>query len=203
MHPVVAAGAVWHIALMVGAGTDEAKRQRLAAALQRVAQQDEAALEEVYVATHTKLFGICLRISKDREEAEDALQEVYVTVWRRAASFDPARASPITWLATLTRNSAIDRHRSSARSRSTVPIEAALEMPDGNKGAFALASESQDRARLAHCLEQLDQRQSSAIRSAFLDGATYTDLANREQVPLGTMKSWIRRGLLLLRDCLS
>ena len=188
---------------MVGAGTDEAKRQRLAAAMQRVAQKDEAALEEVYVATHTKLFGICLRISKDREEAEDALQEVYVTVWRRAASFDPARASPITWLATLARNSAIDRHRFSARSRSTEPIEAALELPDGNKSSFALASESEDRARLAHCLDQLDQRQSAAIRSAFLDGATYTDLANREQVPLGTMKSWIRRGLLRLRDCLS
>jgi RNA polymerase sigma-70 factor (ECF subfamily) len=177
-------------------------RERLASALRRVAEKDAAALEEVYAATSAKLFGICLRILKDREEAEDALQEVYVKVWRSAASFDPARASPITWLATLARNRAIDNLRSSARSRGTEPIEAGLEMPDSQKDAFSAASEGEDRVRLAACIGELDQHQSSAIRSAFLDGATYNELAERSEIPLGTMKSWIRRGLLRLRECL-
>jgi RNA polymerase sigma-70 factor (ECF subfamily) len=181
---------------------DPGKRQKLARALVRVAEKDEAALEEVYVGTNAKLFGICLRILRDREEAEDALQEVYVKVWRSAASFDPVRASPITWLATLARNRAIDNLRSSARSRGTEPIEAGLETPDPQKDAFSAASEGQDRVRLAHCIGELDQHQSSAIRSAFMDGATYSELAERSAIPLGTVKSWIRRGLLRLRECL-
>jgi len=183
--------------------TKDGEGQRLASALQRVAEKSESALEEVYARTSAKLFGICLRILGDREEAEDALQEVYVKVWRSAASFDPARGSPITWLATLARNRAIDNLRSSARSRGTDPIEAAMDAPDPSKDAFSTASEGQDRARLADCIGELDERQSSAIRSAFLGGATYTELAERGEVPVGTMKSWIRRGLLRLRDCLS
>lgn len=182
--------------------SDNGERQRLVDALQRVAEEDQAALEEVYSATHAKLFGICLRISKDREEAEDALQEVYMKVWRSAASFDPARGSPITWLATLARNRAIDNLRSSARSRGAEPIELGLEIADPQKDAFSAASDNQDRARLAHCIGELDAHQSSAIRSAFLEGATYAELAERDKVPVGTMKSWIRRGLLRLRDCL-
>jgi RNA polymerase sigma-70 factor (ECF subfamily) len=183
-------------------GAELNARERLADALRRVAERDAAALEELYVSTNAKLFGICLRILKDREEAEDALQEVYVKVWRSAATFDAARASPITWLATLARNRAIDNLRSSARSRGTEPIEAGLEIADPRKDAFSAASDGQDRVRLTNCIGELDQRQSSAIRSAFLDGATYAELAERGKVPVGTMKSWIRRGLLRLRDCL-
>jgi len=103
----------------------------------------------------------------------------------------------------LARNGAIDNLRSSARSRAAQPIEAALDTPDPRKDAFSAAAESQDRARLIHCLGELDQHQSTAIRSAFMDGATYSELAKRAEVPAGTMKSWIRRGLLRLRDCLA
>jgi RNA polymerase sigma-70 factor (ECF subfamily) len=182
--------------------TAQREREKLAIAIRRVAEKDPAALEEVYVRTSAKLFGICLRILKDREEAEDALQEVYVKVWRSASSFDPARASPITWLATLARNRAIDNLRSSGRSRGTEPIEAGLDAPDPCKDAFSAASELQERVRLANCIGELDDHQSSAIRSAFLDGATYSELAERANIPLGTMKSWIRRGLLRVRECL-
>jgi RNA polymerase sigma-70 factor (ECF subfamily) len=177
-------------------------REQLASALRRVAAKDAGALEEVYAATSAKLFGICLRILKDREEAEDALQEVYVKVWRSAAGFDPARASPITWLSTMARNRAIDNLRSSARSRGTEPIEVGMDIADPQKDAFSAAAEGQDRVRLAACIGELDQHQSSAIRAAFLDGATYNELAERSKIPLGTMKSWIRRGLLRLRECL-
>src|SRR5262249_7653605 len=106
------------------AGMDaEVSRSQLAAALVRVAAGDRAALRMVYQDTSAKLFGVCLRILNDRSEAEDLLQDVYVTVWRKAPSFDPARASPITWLVAITRNRAIDRLRSSAMRRRMEPIE--------------------------------------------------------------------------------
>src|SRR5258707_3033258 len=95
----------------------EASRSQLAAALVRVATGDRAAFRMVYQDTSAKLFGVCLRILNDRSEAEDVLQEVYVTVWRKAAGFDPARASTITSLVTIARNGAIDRLRSSAATR--------------------------------------------------------------------------------------
>src|SRR4030081_4139561 len=100
----------------------EENRSQLVAALARVAGGDRAALQIVYQDTSAKLFGVCLRILNDRSEAEDVLQEVYVTVWRKAASFDPARASPITWMVAIARNRAIDRLRASAVSRRMEPI---------------------------------------------------------------------------------
>jgi RNA polymerase sigma factor (sigma-70 family) len=180
----------------------EASRSQLAAALVRIAAGDRAALRMVYQDTSAKLFGVCLRILNDRGEAEDLLQEVYVTVWRKAASFDPGRASPITWLVTIARNRAIDRLRSGAGKRRMEPIEAADGVSDPAPAAVEHVEAAQQRQRLARCLEELEARQSSAIRAAFLDGATYEELAMRMSVPLGTMKSWIRRGLLKLRACL-
>src|SRR4051812_39696296 len=108
----------------------DAQRERLVRALERAGQADEASLREIYELTSAKLFGICLRILGDTQEAEDALQDVYVSVWRRAASFDASRASPITWLATLARNRAIDRLRSSRRAGTSEPPEAAAQVPD-------------------------------------------------------------------------
>jgi RNA polymerase sigma factor (sigma-70 family) len=180
----------------------EASRSQFTAALVRIAAGDRAALRMVYENTSAKLFGVCLRILNDRGEAEDLLQEVYVTVWRKAASFDPGRASPITWLVSIARNRAIDRLRSGAGKRRMEPIEAADAISDPAPAAVERVEAAQQQERLARCLEELEARQSSAIRAAFLDGATYEELAQRMNVPLGTMKSWIRRGLLKLRTCL-
>jgi RNA polymerase sigma factor (sigma-70 family) len=180
----------------------EASRSQLAAALVRVAHGDRSALRMVYQDTSAKLFGVCLRILNDRSEAEDVLQDVYVTVWRKAASFDPGRASPITWMVAIARNRAIDRLRASAVSRRMEPIEAADAVSDPAPAAVERVELAQQHQRLAGCLEELEARQSVAIRAAFLDGATYEELATRMSVPLGTMKSWIRRGLLKLRACL-
>jgi RNA polymerase sigma-70 factor (ECF subfamily) len=179
-----------------------ATRSQLAAALVRVATGDRAALRIVYQDTSAKLFGVCLRILNDRSEAEDVLQDVYVTVWRKAASFDPGRASPITWLVAIARNRSIDRLRASAQSRRSEPIESAEDVRDDAPGALDLVVSAEQQARLKTCLGELEERQSSAIRGAFLDGATYDELAQRMGVPLGTMKSWIRRGLMKLRTCL-
>ncbi len=180
----------------------EASRSQLAAALARVAAGDRAALRVVYRDTSAKLFGVALRILNDRSEAEDVLQDVFVTVWRKAATFDPGKASPITWLVTIARNRAIDRLRASGVSRRTEPIEAADNVRDPAPVAVERVERAQEQQRLARCLEQLEARHAAAIRAAFLDGATYEELAERMGVPLGTMKSWIRRGLLKLRACL-
>jgi RNA polymerase sigma-70 factor (ECF subfamily) len=180
----------------------EALRSQLAAALARVAAGDRAALRLVYQDTSAKLFGVLLRILNDRSEAEDVLQDVYVTVWRKAGSFDPARASPITWMVTIARNRAIDRLRAGGGSRRTEPIESADEVSDPAPAAEERVGQAQEEQRLARCLEELEARHAAAIRAAFLDGATYDELARRMDVPLGTMKSWIRRGLLKLRACL-
>jgi RNA polymerase sigma factor (sigma-70 family) len=177
-------------------------RSQLAAALARVAAGDRAALRLVYQDTSAKLFGVCLRILNDRSEAEDVLQDVYVTVWRKAGSFDPGRASPITWLVAIARNRSIDRLRASAASRRSEPIESAEDIRDDTPAALDLVVAAEQQARLNTCIGELEERQSRAIRSAFLEGVTYEQLAERMSVPLGTMKSWIRRGLMKLRACL-
>jgi len=106
------------------------RRTQLAAALRRVAEGDRAALRLVYDETAAKLFGVCLRILNDRSEAEDVLQDVYITVWQKARAFDEARASPITWLVAIARNRAIDRLRSGRVARLSDPIDAAGEIAD-------------------------------------------------------------------------
>jgi RNA polymerase sigma-70 factor (ECF subfamily) len=166
-----------------------------------VAGGDRAALRLVYDETAAKLFGVCLRILNDRFEAEDVLQEVYLNVWRKAASFDEARASPITWLVAIARNRAIDRVRSGAVGRLGAPLEAS-GVSDPAPIATETIEAAQENRRLYACLEELEMRQQAAIRAAFIDGLTYEELAERSDVPLGTMKSWIRRGLAKLRTCL-
>ena len=173
-------------------------RESLAAALARMADGDRAALKYFYDATSAKLFGVILRILSDRSEAEDVLQDVTLTIWRKAAEFDATRASPITWAATIARNRAIDRLRSKG-NRDTRPIEDAFDVADPTPGADSAAEQSEEARRLDQALGKIDPRAAVAIRSAFFEGVTYQVLAQRAGVPEGTMKSWIRRGLMSLR----
>ena len=177
-------------------------RLRLTHDLVAVAGGDREALQRVYGATSAKLFGVCLRILRNEAEAEDVLQEVYLTVWRRAGSFDPDRGvSPITWLAAMARNRAIDRLRAS-KSHLDTSVDVIAERPDGAPSPSTLLEQSQDAAQLNACLQALDAGHAAAIRSAFFDGRTYAELAEAASVPLGTMKSWIRRSLQRLKACL-
>jgi len=117
---------------------------------------------------------------------EGRTSALYLTVWNKGSAFDEARASPITWLVAIARNRAIDRARSGAFARRSEPF---------------LAS-AQQQERLKSCFDEIEERQSLAIKAAFMGGFTYDELAERSGVPLGTMKSWIRRGLAKLRECL-
>jgi RNA polymerase sigma-70 factor (ECF subfamily) len=180
----------------------DSNRSLITAALGRIPAGDRAALQTVYRLTSAKLFGVCLRILGERGEAEDALQEVYVTVWRKAAEFDASRASPMTWLIALARNRSIDRLRASRRSRNMDPIDAAAEIADTAFGADRNIENAQEYARLHGCLDGLASHERAALRGAFFDGSTYEDLASRMNVPLGTMKSWIRRAMIKLKACL-
>ncbi|MEM6909429.1 MAG: sigma-70 family RNA polymerase sigma factor [Pseudomonadota bacterium] len=177
-------------------------REHLRAAMIRLAGGDQSALEEIYQATQLKLYGICFRILGDRKEAEDALQDVYVNLWQRADRYDPERASPISWLATFARNRAIDRLRTGKIRSNAVPVEEATPLPDEMPLADQLLIDGERAARVHTCLETLDDNVRMHIRSAFFDGHTYAELAERADVPLGTMKSWIRRGLMKLKTCL-
>ncbi len=179
-----------------------AAREELRAAMMRLADGDSAALEQIYAATRVKLFGICLRILGDRKEAEDALQDVYVNLWQRADRYDPQRASPISWLATFARNRAIDRLRMGKVRSGSVSVDEAMPLADEAPLADALLVDAERDAQIHTCLKTLDDKAQTYIRAAFFEGRTYAELAEGADVPLGTMKSWIRRGLLRLRACL-
>jgi RNA polymerase sigma factor (sigma-70 family) len=168
----------------------------------RIAAGERTALQTTYRLTSAKLFGICLRILHDRGEAEDVLQEVYLTVWQKAAEFDAARSSPMTWLITIARNRSIDRLRSKGLSRRMEPIDAAGEIADATPLADESLADGEANARLKGCLGGLATHEQNALRGAFFDGNTYEELAARMSVPLGTMKSWIRRALQKLKACL-
>lgn len=173
---------------------------RLEFLLRAIARGERAAFSDLYQRTSAKLFGVCLRMLRERSEAEDVLQDVYVSVWKRADRFDPSLAAPMTWLITLARNRAIDR----LRQRRECPLDdaAIAELMDDGPTPALMAESSEQRQRLERCMDALELKQKSAVRAAFFTGATYSELAERCGVPLATMKSWIRRGLIRLRDCL-
>ncbi len=180
---------------------DPAARQRLVEALVATGREDRSAFRTLYNLTSAKLFGVILRICNDRQAAEEVLSEVYLTIWKRAGAFEPGRASPISWLATIARNRAIDWRRSARRTPST-PLDEAPDIADDRATAIDTLLQNEEARALHLCLDSLDEKQRIAIRTAFFDGLTYAELAERQAVPLGTMKSWVRRGLLRLKDCL-
>ena len=173
-----------------------------ASLLVEVARGDRDAFERLYRATSSRLFSICLRLLPDRAEAEDVLQEVFTSIWHKAEQFDPDRASAMAWMAMVARNRAIDRLRSPSHVVRTTAIELGEELPDGGATPADEAEAHTDRERLQRCLQRLDERRRGLIRTAFFEGATYEELARRSGAPLGSVKSWIRRGLMQLRTCL-
>ena len=183
-------------------------RDELVELLSRTSLRDRAAFAELYGRTSAKLFGVALRICASRAEAEEVVQIAYLKIWRSADRFAASRASPIAWMAAIVRNAAIDRRRADAsRGGEHAPIgsgelgtvEPVDDMPSPEDAA-ALASD----ARALHgCLSELDDRHAEAVRRAYLDGLAYREIADALGVPENTIKTWVRRSLARLRDCMN
>lgn len=177
------------------------RRDELSDLLASVAAGDRRALASVYDRTSAKLYGVCVRITRDHSAAEDILQQVYIKVWDKAGRFERDLASPITWLCAIARNTAIDWVRKHGAARPSLSDPDATEASEAMSAIEAL-SEYESRTAIFDCLEALPPNQQKAIRLAFFDGSSHSELAHILKVPLGTTKSWIRRGLLQLRGCL-
>lgn len=167
----------------------------------RIALRDQAAFSSLYDATSAKLFGVCLRVLNNRGDAEDVLQEVYVRIWNKADSYSVTGHSPMTWLITVARNLAIDRLR--ARSAATRDIDDAVDVADPTPGPEAAAIARSDLAAIEACLNAMEEDRANAVRRAYLHGDSYKDLARRYDVPLNTIRTWLRRSLIALKDCLT
>lgn len=172
----------------------------IAELLGRIAKGDRDAFRALYSAASAKLYGVALRILGDRAEAEDALQEVFTRVWLNARRFDPAKARGMTWAIAIARNHAIDRLR--ARAPLSDDDTALAFVADRAPGAEAQAVARGEARRIADCFGTLEPARAEAVRGAYLDGLSYDDLARRHDIPLNTMRSWLRRGLQKLKECL-
>ena len=169
--------------------------------LRAVGRGDEAALAACYDRYRLILFGLILRILNDRAEAEDVLQETFLQVWRRANDFDETRGRPFTWLVTIARSRALDRLRSHG-SRERIAAEAAVEARDVIGDATKETLRSEEAVVVRRALIELPEEQRRALLLAYFEGLTQTEIATRLGIPLGTVKTRIRSGMIRLRELL-
>jgi len=167
----------------------------------RVAMKDRAAFDLLYRNTSAKLFGVCLRVLSDRAEAEEALQEVYVKIWTKADRFAVSDLSPISWLVAVARNQAIDRLRA-RRQKAAAGLDEAEEVADARPGPEDNVAAGSEMMKVQRCLAELEPDRAAAVRAAYVEGDSYADLAARFSVPLNTMRTWLRRSLIRLRECM-
>jgi len=170
------------------------------ALLDRIVARDEQAVAELYDRHHRLLFGLILRILRDRSEAEEVLQEVFVLVWTRAETYNVALGSPAAWLVRIARNRGIDRLRANnvrVRAVESAPLPVAADSPETR------AALSEQQRAVACALQSLPQDQRVLIEQAYFLGLTQSELAERFDLPLGTVKTRIRTGMMALRGLLS
>jgi RNA polymerase sigma-70 factor, ECF subfamily len=175
-------------------------RQELIEALERTAGGDLAAFKAVYAATSVKLYGVIIRILGRPDLADEVLQEVYVRVWQRAGDFDRKSGSPITWLATIARNRALDEARRGTM-RSFDEFPELLELPSGDNPAASL-EQSEELRRLYACLDALEAEKKEIVLLVYYHGLTREEISARFERPVATVKTWLRRSLAQLKDCL-
>ena len=171
--------------------------------LVRCAAADPRALEELYARIAPRLLGCLVRILRERDRAEEALQDVFVQIWQRAGQFDPSRGQPFAWLTSMARYRAIDLVRARRPVRPFADGEAENLTSDDAPGPAEELAIAQSNAALDRCLERLAEPQRKSVNLAFYGGLTHDEVAAALGSPLGTVKSWIRRGLESLRECLA
>ena len=169
--------------------------------LAAVADGDQAAFERLYAATRAKLYGVVLRILRRADLADEVMQEAYLKIWNSAGQFDPTLASPITWMVTIARNRAIDL----ARKKRDVSVEEApevLELAAESVDPLTARERSEELRRLLDCLGRLDPDERRLMLLAYYNGLSREQLATKFGRPVNTIKTWLRRSILAVRECL-
>ncbi|MBL8268557.1 sigma-70 family RNA polymerase sigma factor [Steroidobacter sp.] len=172
--------------------------------LARSANGDSVALRTLYEQTSPQLFAVLLRILRRSELAEEALQDVYVNIWRNAAAYHAQRGRPMAWMISIARYRALDIRRSLKHEHLNQEVTEMEELlPADNVDVLTQTDLSNDARRLAECMKGLSTDQERCIRLAFLDGLSHDEISRKLSSPMGTVKSWVRRGLMALKACLS
>jgi RNA polymerase sigma-70 factor, ECF subfamily len=169
--------------------------------LAAVAKGDQAAFDKLYAATRAKLYGVALRILRRKDLADEVIQETYVKIWTSAGQFNPALASPITWMVAIARNRAID----TLRKKPDVSLEEvpeAMEVAAETADPLAARELSEELKRLLGCIGRLDGDRRKLVLLAYYDGFSREQLAQQLGKPVNTIKTWLRRSLLEIRECL-
>ncbi|MDZ7937062.1 MAG: sigma-70 family RNA polymerase sigma factor [Rhodoferax sp.] len=175
--------------------------------LDRIGQQDEAALKALYDQCAPKLLGLALRVVRQREWAEDVLQEAFLTVWRSAGDYRASLSPPLAWLGLIVRSRGLDllRRRAADRSHLTQELDDVLAdtLEDDTPNPMDTAQASEQAWALHQCLGRLDNKQREVVSLAYVRDLSHSELAEQLSLPLGTVKTWIRRGLDQLRICMA
>ena len=177
--------------------------EALSALLNRCALHDERAFAELYRYTSAKLFGVALRILRREDWAEEVLQESFVNIWNHAAAYAAAKSQPMTWMTSIVRNRSFDWLRRPRQEDTNVDYHLIVEnLRDDAADPLEQLARSAEASALARCMMLLDSQQRQSIALAFQHGLSHSELAAHLRQPLGTIKTWIRRGLERLKSCL-
>ncbi|MGH8632594.1 MAG: RNA polymerase sigma factor [Burkholderiales bacterium] len=177
---------------------------RLAELLARAALKNQRAFADLYELTAPKLYGVALRILRRQDWAEEVLQECYVNIWNHAGDYAVAKSAPLTWMTSIVRNRCLDWLRRPQQEATGEGYDIAVEAwQDDSPGPLESLMASTEAAALARCLQQLEAKQRQSIMLAFFHGLSHSELAGHMKLPLGTVKTWVRRGLERLKGCLS
>ena len=181
---------------------NDALQAELTALLAACARRDQAALARLYALSAPKLFGVALRIVRREDWAEDVLQECYLRIWNHAPEYRAGLALPMTWMSSIVRNRCLDWLRKPRREVIDEEGDLIEGYASDQAGPLAQLERASDAGAVARCLERLDAKQRQAIMLAFFDGLSHSELARHLREPLGTVKTWVRRGLARLKACL-
>ena len=175
--------------------------------IERVARQDDAALKLLYDRAGSRLYGVALRVVGQREAAEDVLQEAFLAIWRTASGYHATLSPPLAWMGMIVRSRALDflRRRASERADAALELDDAISETVAGDAANPMdTSQASEQAWALHeCLRKLEARQREVLSLAYLRDLSHSELAEQLKLPLGTVKTWIRRGLEQLRGCMA